>query len=843
MIYTFVTKAPLSEQITRELNSIPGIKAMHRRVHCPDNACFLATSILDAWRVEYEITGPKDVSEPLNDLQDLVRNGLREWVPDFLTPYQRDGIKDMAGKSGLMIWAAGCLAGDSEIVVNRGGCARRMRIDDLVFKFNGGESTREGTNRKYAWDLSIPTFTQSVDEKSGFIVKNKIIGAVDSGEKLVFKLLTESGQVICATADHRFWTPKGWVSLSGLSPGDDVMIEVWPKAQKEKTPKKQYVQVDQMWNHPNAVVSEFERKGRPGTRKQARVPLHRLNAEARMNGVSLYELVGRIVMDKLDGLEFLDKSSHVHHIDGNHLNNDISNLEIMSQEQHFSHHGKEDSWKSVCAQAKPCKVVSIEEVGIVPTYDLMMADPHNSFVANGIVVHNSGKTLASICWALHTPGKTILCTRAPVRKSHGREIEKYTTKRAFVVEGETPIDFRERDEDFIVLGYETLPAHIDNLIKWRPINLILDECHKIKSSKRYSASPREDGTVQFQMLDNIASAAMRLSRAVNRTLGTTATPVKNRVQDLWAQLDLCQPGEWGPFYKKDATSWARRYCAARPGAFGGIDTSGSSNLDELWDRVSVISNQVAYSTTHRDLPPKRRVVTYVPQSEQVRATGFQKEFKAAAKGGAVSMMEVRLMEAAAKKRKYVLDILSDSIEAKHKVVVFTGRRADCDKLGEDVKALMEKLDPSGTVLVGHGGVASSERDQMQQTYMSSPGPCILIGTGDAWGEGVNLNDSDLHLIVMLPYTPGQVIQWEGRCCRLGMKRPVMIQYLIAENTVDEHVAGILVGKLPAVEQMVGDDSVNGFGNQLLTGDMTEEEFMDQLLGKLGLTSDDAVAEE
>ena len=207
------------------------------------------------------------------------------------------------------------------------------------------------------------------------------------------------------------------------------------------------------------------------------------------------------------------------------------------------------------------------------------------------------------------------------------------------------------------------------------------------------------------------------------------------------------------------------------------------------------------------------------------------------------MMEVRLMEAAAKKRKYVLDILSDSIEAKHKVVVFTGRRADCDKLGEDVKALMEKLDPSGTVLVGHGGVASSERDQMQQTYMSSPGPCILIGTGDAWGEGVNLNDSDLHLIVMLPYTPGQVIQWEGRCCRLGMKRPVMIQYLIAENTVDEHVAGILVGKLPAVEQMVGDDSVNGFGNQLLTGDMTEEEFMDQLLGKLGLTSDDAVAEE
>ena len=89
MIYTFVTKAALSEQITTELNSIPGIKAMHRRIHCPDNACFLVTSILDAWRVEYEVTGPKDVPDPLGDLKDLVRNGLREWVPDFLTPYQR----------------------------------------------------------------------------------------------------------------------------------------------------------------------------------------------------------------------------------------------------------------------------------------------------------------------------------------------------------------------------------------------------------------------------------------------------------------------------------------------------------------------------------------------------------------------------------------------------------------------------------------------------------------------------------------------------------------------------------------------------------------------------------
>jgi superfamily II DNA or RNA helicase len=562
MIYTFNIKTALTDQVMRQINAYPGVKALARRVTAPDNACFLVSRDLDAWGYEYEVSSPKNKPEPLENFDKLVENGLREWVPNFLTQYQRDGIKEMAGRSGMLIWAAG-----------------------------------------------------------------------------------------------------------------------------------------------------------------------------------------------------------------------------------------------------------------------------------------SGKTLASICWALHTPGRTVLCTRAPVRKSHGREIEKYTTKRAFVVEGESAIDFRERTEDFIVLGYETLPAHIDNLLRWRPQNLILDESHKIKSNKRFSASPREDGTVQFQMLDNIASAGMRLSRAVDRTLCTTATPVKDRVRDLWGQLDLAQPGEWGPFYRKDGPSWAGRYCAARPGSFGGIDTSGAANMDELWDRVSVISDQVTYSTTHRDLPPKRRIVTYVPQSEQVRATGFQKDFKAAARGGATSMLEVRLMEAAAKKRKFLMGLLSDAIENKQKVVVFTGRRADCENIGEETTGLMKKLDSSGTVLCGHGGTPSQERDQMQQKYMSTPGPCILIGTGDAWGEGVNLHDSDLMIISMLPYTPGQVIQWEGRVSRRGMTRPVMIQYLVAENTVDEHVAGILVSKLPAVESMVGDDAVDGFGNQLLTGDMTEEEFMDQLLGKLGLTSEDAKAEE
>ena len=137
-----------------------------------------------------------------------------------------------------------------------------------------------------------------------------------------------------------------------------------------------------------------------------------------------------------------------------------------------------------------------------------------------------------------------------------------------------------------------------------------------------------------------------------------------------------------------------------------------------------------------------------------------------------------------------------------KVVVFTGRRKDCDQLGQE---LTDKLSDS-PVWCAHGGTTSEGRDLIRAEYMSTQCGCVLVGTGDAWGESVNLQDTDLALFVMLPWTPRSIGQWEGRFARLGQKRPVLITYVIASGTVDEHVAELLVDKLPAVGE-VADDAV------------------------------------
>jgi SNF2 family DNA or RNA helicase len=443
----------------------------------------------------------------------------------------------------------------------------------------------------------------------------------------------------------------------------------------------------------------------------------------------------------------------------------------------------------------------------------------------------SGKTLGGICWSLATPGKTLIVTRASVRRNYAREIERFTEHRAFVIEEtKDATDLNDREEMFVVIGWEMLPTCLESIRKWKPINVIFDEAHKAKSHKRWGATPLENGRIKFDPLDNIANAAYRISRTAIRRLATTATPIKDRVRDLWAQLDLVHPDNWGPFYKEDKASFTGRYCAARRGDFGGIDTTGSSNLDELWDRASIVTHHVPHSVTHRHLPPRRRLVTYVTIKEQNAATGFAAVMKKAAKGGHGSLLEAKLMEAAAKKRKLLLELVEEAVASKQKVVIFTGRREDCDKLGEEVR---NRFAEEATIFSGHGGTPAGVRDDMQQAYMAAAGPAILVGTGDAWGEGVNLQDTDLMLIAMLPYTPGQIVQWEGRVARHGQKRPVLIQYLVAEGSVDEHVAEILLTKLPAVEDVSHDDSVTGLADQLRGSD-DEEAIIDSILSKLGV---------
>jgi hypothetical protein len=483
----------------------------------------------------------------------------------------------------------------------------------------------------------------------------------------------------------------------------------------------------------------------------------------------------------------------------------------------------------------------------------------------GAMLHHptgAGKTVSAILWALAGGGATVIVTRATTRGQFAREVARFTHYEAYALK--PAVEVRKRDRwqgladylawcreggqpPWVVVGWESLSDHVGELLALRPTSLVMDESHKGKSKDRWEVLPLADddaaaiasikarggfvkpsqdgqGIVGILPRENTVTATAALSKAATRRLATTATPISDRIRDLWGQLDLLEPGAWGSF-----NVWARRYCDAKPGTYGGLDTTGISNPGELVERLRYVIHRVDHATTHAQLPAKRRESMYVSAAEQVDAApGFTREQKAAATRGASALLELKLAEAASKKRKAVLGRIADHVESGHKIVVFTGRRRDCDDLAASIRGASRKA----TVWCGHGGHSQSERDDIKRDYIAHPGGCVLVGTGEAWGTAVDgLQCTDAAFFVMLPYTPGQLTQWEGRFTRLGQDRPVCIYYVIAEGTVDEHVASILLDKIGKAEQVADGGSLDG-ASEALAGLDDPEAIADSILSKI-----------
>ena len=452
----------------------------------------------------------------------------------------------------------------------------------------------------------------------------------------------------------------------------------------------------------------------------------------------------------------------------------------------------------------------------------------------------AGKSLGAVIWALFDGGNALVVTKAAARRTLFNEFTKYSLETPLILlpkserpkNAPDPVEIlRNGAADLgpmprvVIVAWESLADYIDEIITYFPYtSLVMDEAHKAKMHKRWSAVPGTDPNArpEFRQLKNVATAAQKASANARRRLEMTATPIPDRVRDLWAQLDLMHPRCWGR-----AWDWFNRYCDVVVSTFGNLDNSGKSNTEELRQRMSFHCHVVDSFETRRSLPPMRRQVTVIPKAMQSKPGGFARELERARKQGRKNLIEVRLAEAASRKRDWIVDLVSDSVGKDGKVVVFTGRHADCERLEDAIKAALGKTKQAVTVWMAHGEHGTAYRDEVRDAFMAHPGPCVLVGTGDAWGESFNLQDTDLAVFAQLPINYRQLWQWEGRFQRHGQKRPVLIVYPVAEASIDERLQSILLDKLPAVAALHGDSGAVE-AEQALFGAGREDEIIDAL---------------
>ena len=487
----------------------------------------------------------------------------------------------------------------------------------------------------------------------------------------------------------------------------------------------------------------------------------------------------------------------------------------------------------------------------------------------------SGKTLGAIMASLSRPGPILVVCPAKARHVWWSQVQEYTHIKPYRVKPSSEI--RKKDQPiteylaectvtgqrpFVIVGGEALADQSEIIKQLMPTVLILDEIHTHGSRKRWTAIHEADGTVSFERRktaasnransavdrENRAVAAMDLSRmkSLKLRMGLTATPLDDgRPRRLWSQLDLLAPGGFSHSY----SNFASRYCAAKPGRFGGLDDTGSSNLQELKARCSFLVHEVPYSESHAALPDTRVQVVYLSGSELNRAERWSddKTFGQATKAlvreaksnplARERVVEARLAEACSRKRNYVVAEAIEGLKGGGKVVIFTARRRETEMWEHDLRRALKRGDEAlGEVPVwmAHGGVPESERDLMVDAFRESNGPCCLIATGQSVGTGVDgMQTADLAIFAMLPWKPGDFVQWKGRFDRLGGSA-TLLKVVVATGTYDERVVEILVEKFGPIESFLRADELDGLGDKLL-GMEDESALVSSIISKLEVT--------
>jgi SNF2 family DNA or RNA helicase len=141
------------------------------------------------------------------------------------------------------------------------------------------------------------------------------------------------------------------------------------------------------------------------------------------------------------------------------------------------------------------------------------------------------------------------------------------------------------------------------------------------------------------------------------------------------------------------------------------------------------------------------------------------------------------------KIKQVISWLDDFLDTDEKIVVFAVHHAVIDELMEHFKKVAVRLD---------GRMSAQEKDNAVTRFQEKYTVRMLIGNIKAAGIGYTLTAASNVAIIELPWTPGELIQAEDRCHRIGQDNAVTIHYLLAQDTIEEKMARLLDKKAAVI---------------------------------------------
>ena len=358
--------------------------------------------------------------------------------------------------------------------------------------------------------------------------------------------------------------------------------------------------------------------------------------------------------------------------------------------------------------------------------------------------------------------------------------------------------------DVVVSSIDTAKRqpHCDMILKQSYDFVIIDEAHKLKNNK----------TKNYEFVQKLKKKFCLL---------LTATPIQNKVDEIFHLVSLLKPGHLG-----NAKLFSQKYKGK------GSQLHNDEHLKQLVNTV-MIRNRRANTKIEWTKRQVETIIIDFSKTEQALYDAVS-QFKAhpaqlsnhsfstlTLQREACSSREAVYYTLKKMKEKYenpspsysaMLDDLFQKInettqnskaektleliqKINDKVIIFTEYRAT-------QMYLQWYLQQNGISSVPfRGGFKRGKKDWMRELFQKHTQ--VFIAT-EAGGEGINLQFCN-HLINFdLPWNPMRLEQRIGRIHRLGQEKDVMIYNLATRNTVEEHILKLLYEKIHLFEKVVGE---------------------------------------
>jgi hypothetical protein len=362
---------------------------------------------------------------------------------------------------------------------------------------------------------------------------------------------------------------------------------------------------------------------------------------------------------------------------------------------------------------------------------------------------------------------------------------------------------RARETDIVVTSYDIATRDVETLqlVDWD--RLLLDEAQDVKNPQTRRAR------------------SLRLVRA-RRRVAMTGTPIENHLGELWAIMDLLNPGllgsrEW--FHRAfvepiqlddDPEALERLRAIVRPFILRRAKDDPEVELD-----LPPITTRKDYCrlTAEQAVLYRQVVDSWLPRVEahedrfgrRGAVLAMLSQLKQVCNHPEMVLHEGGPIEGRSGKLERLVELLQ-GVPPGDKALVFT-QYTSFDRL---TSHLAERL--GKRVDFFHGSLNAAQREHLLEEFASEEGgPSVLVVSLRAGGRGLNLPAANHVFHFDRWWNPAVEQQATDRAHRLGQRKPVFVHSLICVGTLEERIDLLLESKRELVEKVMAGTSDDWLG--------------------------------